>query len=117
MSPKQPARDWKSRVEDIVREIDEIEAFVQGMDRFAFATDARTLRAVLANFTIIGEATGHVPPEVRERAPQVAWRQMRDMRNIIVHVYFAVEPSIVWDTIKDDLPTLKDQLTALLVLD
>lgn len=84
------------------------------MTRESFANDAKTLKAVLADFTIIGEAARQVPDHVCEAHPHVAWRQMRDMRNIVVHVYFAVEPNIVWDTIHRDLPVLESQLLAIL---
>lgn len=110
MSRERPRRDWPERVRDILAAIDEIGRFVAGMDREAFIGDARTQKAVLADFSIIGEAARHVPDEVCDMYPQVAWRQMRDMRNIIVHVYFAVEPAIVWETIQNDLPALERQL-------
>lgn len=114
MSRKSQKRGWRERVADILAAIDEISTFVNGMDLSTFAADTKTLKAVLANFTIIGEAARQIPDDLCERRPSIPWRQMRDMRNIIVHVYFAVEPSIVWSTIHNDLPSLKTQLGALL---
>jgi uncharacterized protein with HEPN domain len=92
----------------------EIAHFTEGMDYAAFAQDAKTLKAVTANFAIIGEAANHVPDEIRESHPEIAWNQMRNMRNIIVHVYHGVDPAIVWDTLKNDLPDLLRQLERLI---
>jgi uncharacterized protein with HEPN domain len=114
VSRSKPARDWIERVRDIIAAINEIESFVAGMDRRQFLTDARTVKATLANFTIIGEAARSVPQVVCDQNPAVPWRQMRDMRNIIVHVYFTVEPVIVWDTVQQDLPGVKRHLAVLL---
>ncbi len=114
MSRRKLARDWSERVRDILNAIAEIDAFVAGHDRAAFTRDARTVKAVLADFAIIGEAARHVPEDVCIAHPDVPWRQMRDMRNIVVHAYFAVEPSIVWDTIVNDLPKLRASLQELL---
>lgn len=109
MSP----RAWQQRVQDILAAIREIQSFVGGQTFDQFANDTRTLKAVLADFTIIGEAAGHIPEDVQDANPKIAWRQMRDMRNIVVHVYFAVNPRIVWDTIHNDLPALETQLMTL----
>lgn len=84
------------------------------MDARAFAADAKTLKAVLADFAIIGEAAAHLPEEVTNRYPDVPWRAMRGMRNFVIHAYFSVEPAIVWETIRDDLPDLAARLRTIL---
>jgi uncharacterized protein with HEPN domain len=94
--------------------IDEIRTFVSGLSFDQFASDAKTRKAVLANFAIIGEAASHFPAEVTENFPQVPWRQIRDLRKIVVHVYFGVDPQIVWDTIQTDLLPLEKQLHRIL---
>ena len=60
------------------------------MDLHSFAEDRKTVDAVVRNFTIIGEATKHIPEQVINENPQIAWREMGDMRNIVVHEYFGV---------------------------
>lgn len=76
------------------------------MDERAFAEDAKTQKAVLADFAIIGEAAAHIPEEVLRLYPSVPWRSMRGMRNVVIHSYFHVEYAIVWETIQTDLPSL-----------
>ena len=84
------------------------------MDGEAFAADAKTRKAVLADFAIIGEAAARIPEEVVRSHPQVPWRSMRDMRNVVIHAYFQVEPAIVWETIRRDLPGLADHIRQIL---
>ncbi len=76
------------------------------MDFAAFACDAKTVKAVLADFAVIGEAARHVHTEVVAAHPDVPWRAMVGMRNVVIHAYFSVEPSILWETIQHDLPPL-----------
>ena len=84
------------------------------MDENSLAADAETLKAVLADFAIIGEAATHLPTEVTESHQGVPSRSMRVMRNLVIHAYFHVEPAIVWETTLNDLPGLAFQLRAIL---
>ncbi len=84
------------------------------MDLAAFAGDAKTVKAVIADFAVIGEAARSVPPEVVAAHPEVPWRAMIDMRNVVVHAYFSVEPAILWETIRSDPPPLVAALSTVL---
>ena len=110
MSP----RDWADRIQDILDAIHEIGVFTQGMSQAEFFKDAKTLRAVELDFIVIGEAVSRVPDGVQETHPEVPWSLMRAMRNRLVHVYFEVDPRLVWDTIQNDLPALVEPLKALI---
>jgi len=57
-----------------------------------------------------GEAAAHIPDEVARRWPDVPWRMMRDMRNLVIHEYFGVNPDIQWGTVIDDLPLVVSEL-------
>ena len=108
------SREWRHRIEDILDAITEIQSFVAGATREQFKTDAKTLKAVAADLMIIGEAANHVPDEVQEAHTDVPWLVMRAMRNRVVHVYFDIDPDILWDTVQQDLPKLVDPLKKLL---
>ncbi len=79
-----------------------------------FSADEKTIDAVIRNLEIIGEAAGHVPLEIQEKYSDLAWFEMRGMRNIIAHEYFGVSLSIIWRAITHDLPPLAEGLSRLL---
>jgi uncharacterized protein with HEPN domain len=66
------------------------------------------------NLEIIGEAARHIPETVRRRYPEVPWKRVVGLRNIVVHEYFAVDLEIVWTIIRENLPALKDTLQKML---
>jgi hypothetical protein len=109
MSP----RDWSERIQDILDAIAEIQAFTLGMNYEIFKADAKTIRAVELDFIVIGEAANQLPDDIEEKYPEIPWSLMRAMRNRLVHVYFAVDPKLLWDTIQNDLPTLVRSLEAI----
>ncbi len=110
MSP----RLWTERIEDILDAIAEIEEFTRSMGFEQFRSDPKTLKAVTLDIVIIGEATAHIPDEIVDAHPEIAWKLMRGMRNRLVHDYFGVDPEILWDTIRNDLPGLIEPLRKLL---
>lgn len=75
--------------------------------------DARTFDAILRNLEVIGEAASQVPLPFRERHPEMPWRQIVGLRNVVVHRYFAVDPETVWAIGDGKLPSLLPQLLSL----
>lgn len=108
------SREWRHRIEDILDAIAEIQSFVAGTTLDQFKADAKTLKAVAADLMIIGEAANHIPDHVQHENADVPWFVMRAMRNRVVHVYFDIDPVILWDTVQNDLPTLIGPLKRLL---
>ena len=109
-----PSRDWRLRLQDILESIREIERRTKGMTFEEFAKNQTTIKAVLYDFIIIGEATRNVPKEIQSRYPLIPWRLMAGMRNVATHEYFQVNLSRIWATIREDLPTLVPQLQEVL---
>jgi uncharacterized protein with HEPN domain len=85
MSP----RDWKIRIADILECIEHIAAYTHDMTLGEFQADQKSIDAVLRNLEIIGEAARYVPREIIKRYPDLPWEEMRAMRNIVIHEYFA----------------------------
>jgi uncharacterized protein with HEPN domain len=83
-----------------------IQRYLNRVTREEFLTNPEKQDAVLRRFEIIGEAAGRVTDEVRALYPQVPFRAMRGMRNIIIHDYGEVDLDLVWRTAKVDIPNL-----------
>jgi uncharacterized protein with HEPN domain len=109
-----PDRSWSMRVEDILACIEKIKAYTQGMTYENFSADGKTVDAVIRNLEIIGEAAGYIPLEIQEKYPDLAWLEMRGMRNIVAHEYFGVSLPIIWRAIEQDLTPLAGGLKRLL---
>ena len=105
-----PSRNWQFRIDDILEAIDKIERYINRVDYSSWLNDEKTIDAVIRNLEIIGEASSHLPPEVREQYVDVPWIMMKGIRNILAHEYFGVDLKIIWKTIKEDLPILKNRL-------
>lgn len=101
-------------LEDISVAISDIRSFVQGMSADGFMADKKTVNAVVRSLEIIGEATGKIPEDVRERYPDVPWEEIIGMRNRLIHEYFGVDLDIVWQTIQDDLAPLRTAINIML---
>lgn len=91
-----------------------IQEFIEGMDFEAFTADDKTASAVIRKFEIIGEATKNVPEDIRQKYPQIPWRQMAGMRNRLIHAYFGVDYSLVWETAKNQIPLLQPVIAQIL---
>jgi uncharacterized protein with HEPN domain len=91
------SRNLRLYLEDITESCDKILSYTSGMSFEAFIADDRTYDAVLLNLQIIGESVKNLPQDVRDRAPDVEWRKIAGLRDIIAHAYFQVEGSIIWD--------------------
>ena len=100
---------------DIKESIDNILLFTNNLSFEIYHTDVKTVHAVQHNFMIIGEAVARMPDEYKQQNEQINWRQIKDFRNIIVHDYFGIDSSIVWDIIRDNLPELQTAITELLI--
>ena len=109
--------DEPDRLTDYVRQMSEgardAIAFTEGMDRDAFLADLRTQRAVVMSLMIVGEAATRIVAnhaDFAESRPDIPWRSMRGMRNRIARGYFEVDLGIIWETVRIELPTLRERL-------
>jgi uncharacterized protein with HEPN domain len=94
-------------IEDIVDAMNDAMSFVEGMKCEDFVKDRKTIYAVVRALEIIGEATKRMPDLVRNRYPQIPWKDMSGMRDKLIHGYFGVDIKRVWKTVKEDLLDLK----------
>lgn len=69
---------------------------------------------MVRNLEVIGEAVKHIPQDIRDQRPEVEWRKIGALRDILAHEYFGVDLEIIWDVVTNKLPGLKEQIQKLL---
>lgn len=106
-------KSTKLYLDDILSSIIKIEEYTKGLSYENFKNDSKTIDAVIRNLEIIGEAAGKIPESFIDMYKDIPWREMVSMRNKVIHEYFGVDIDILWQTISEDLPKLKEQINCL----
>ncbi len=104
------SRNYQLYSDDILDACLTILDYTKGMSFDQFCADKRTYQAVLYNLAKIGEAIKHLPSTFIKDYPDIEKRKIADLRNIIIHGYFVVDQTIIWDIVQNKVPQLRDQL-------
>ena len=107
-------RNWMMRFEDILEAIERIQHYTAELSYDQWQDDQKTKDAVVRNIEIIGEAANHIPTEIQEHFIEIPWNKMRGIRNVLIHEYFGVDAEVLWKTVQDDLPELKNLLLSVI---
>lgn len=94
--------------------VEKITHYIGKLSHSEFIADSLRIDAVLRNFEIIGEASNNLSDDFKEQHATIDFRSAIGIRNRLIHGYDDVDLNIVWDTIKDDLPTLKQAIEKIL---
>ncbi|HUV82489.1 MAG TPA: DUF86 domain-containing protein [archaeon] len=101
-------------IQDILEAIGNIEEFTQNMGFQDFLDDKKTRDAVIRNLEVIGEAAKNIPDEIKQKYSEIEWKAVTGMRDKLIHEYFGVSNSIVWETATNDIEIFKDQIKIIL---
>ncbi len=86
----------------------------QELTQEQFFQDEILKRAFVRSIEIIGEATKNISDEFRVKNPDTDWKRIAGMRDVLIHSYFGVNYTVVWDVIKNHIPILHNQIKKIL---
>jgi uncharacterized protein with HEPN domain len=97
---------------DILDSAKAIRSYLAGLSREQFESNLEKQDAVIRRYALIGEAARRLSPAALKDLPDLPWRQITGMRNILIHDYDEVDETTLWDTAQNDLPGLILRLEA-----
>ena len=103
-------RNPKLNLGDIVESIDAINGYINNFTENDFFRDTQAQDAVIRRLEIIGEAVKNLDEEFRQSYPNIPWKSMAGMRDVLTHEYFGIDLHRIWLTIKRDLPVIEEIL-------
>ncbi len=101
-------------LQHILESIEAIETYLQRVSQEAFHGLPEKQDSVVRRLEIIGEATKNLPEDFRKKYPDIPWKRMAGMRDVIIHQYFGINFKRVWETATQLLPLLKNQIKEVL---
>ncbi|MFH1549006.1 MAG: DUF86 domain-containing protein [Planctomycetota bacterium] len=107
-------RDHRLYLDDIREAAKRIDSYAEGFSIARFKKNTLVVDAVVRNLEIIGEAIKHIPVQIRKKHPEIEWKKIAGLRDILAHEYFGIDVDVVWDIVNNKLPTLRKQVRRLL---
>ncbi len=98
---------------DILERIERIELYTKG-GKETFYTSLLIQDGVIRSFEVIGKAVKQLSPAIREKYPKITWRKIAGFRDVLIHNYMGIDLDEVWGVIEKFLPTLKQEIIAII---
>ena len=103
-------RSYLLYLEDILDAMSKIMIYSEGIGYDDFVENTMLNEAVIRNLEIIGEASKNMPQNLRKQYPDISWKSMIGLRNIMIHEYFGVDLTIVWQIVTKNIPETKPMI-------
>ncbi len=100
-------RDARLFLSDILESIEKIQEYLKSVTREELLGKSILQDSVMRRLEIIGEATKNIPASLKEKYPEIPWRRISGLRDVLIHAYFGIDAERLWVIVKDDLPILK----------
>ena len=108
------SRDVSLYLQDIKEACQKVIAYTENVSKNDFFRGEMVFDATMRNLEVIGEAIKQIPVSFRVRYPDIEWRKIAGLRDIVIHHYFGIDPEIIWDIIQNKVPELLTQIQAIL---
>ena len=101
-------------MEHILTAIGNVQSFLEGKTLDDLYRDKILFYAVVKNIEIIGEAANNLTKDLQAQHPEVQWKDVISMRHVLVHDYYSIDARTAWQTARENLPQLKEQIEKIL---
>ena len=112
MSPNK--REFTLYLEDMLQSMQRIEEYIGDLDFRKFKMTYLVVDAVVRNFEILGEASKKIPTNIQDKYPEIPWKKMYGLRNLIAHEYLGIDYEMIWEIAKNNLPQNREDLVRII---